>query len=58
MKEREPLPPSLDFEIPAEEEEMFFHHPAQLLAVYQQLEESNLFYIQNAQVCGREVGMV
>lgn len=29
---------------------MFFMDPAQLLAVYQELEESNLFYIQNAQV--------
>jgi hypothetical protein len=28
---------------------MYFKEPAQLLAVYAALEESNLFYIQNAQ---------
>eukprot|EP00199_Chlamydomonas_sp_CCMP681_P000248 CAMPEP_0119104450 /NCGR_PEP_ID=MMETSP1180-20130426/2658_1 /TAXON_ID=3052 ORGANISM="Chlamydomonas cf sp, Strain CCMP681" /NCGR_SAMPLE_ID=MMETSP1180 /ASSEMBLY_ACC=CAM_ASM_000741 /LENGTH=553 /DNA_ID=CAMNT_0007089215 /DNA_START=31 /DNA_END=1692 /DNA_ORIENTATION=- len=49
MKEKEPPPPNLDFQISPEEEEMFFLDPAQLLAVYQELEESNLFYIQNAQ---------
>ena len=27
-------------------QEMFFRDPHQLLAVYQELEESNLFYIQ------------
>jgi hypothetical protein len=31
------------------DEEMYFTDPQQLLAVYQELEESNLFYIQNAQ---------
>lgn len=49
MKEREPPPPNLDFEISPDEEEMYFGEPAQLLATYQELEESNLFYIQNAQ---------
>lgn len=49
VKEREPPPPNLDFGLNPEEEEMFFQEPQQLLAVYKQLEESNLFYIQNAQ---------
>eukprot|EP00798_Chlamydomonas_sp_ICE-L_P004936 gene4936-34707_t len=49
MKEKEPPAPSLDFEINPDEEEMFFAEPAQLLSIYQELEESNLFYIQNAQ---------
>lgn len=49
MKEREPPPPNLDFGLNPDEEEMFFQEPQQLLAVYKQLEESNLFYIQNAQ---------
>jgi len=37
-------------QISPDEEEIFFHDPAQLLSAYQALEESNLFYIQNAQV--------
>jgi len=49
MKEKEPPPPNLDFKVNPDEEEMYFHDPSQLLAVYQELEESNLFYIQNAQ---------
>ncbi|PNW86981.1 hypothetical protein CHLRE_02g103950v5 [Chlamydomonas reinhardtii] len=49
MKEKEPQPPNLDFEMDPEDEEMYFQEPGQLLAVYKQLEESNLFYIQNAQ---------
>ncbi|KAG2486589.1 hypothetical protein HYH03_014759 [Edaphochlamys debaryana] len=49
LKEKEPPPPNLDFQMDPEEEEMFFQEPSQLLAVYKQLEESNLFYIQNAQ---------
>lgn len=49
IKEKEPLPPKLDDTVDAEEEEMFFVEPAQLLAVYAALEESNLFLIQNAQ---------
>lgn len=49
MKEKEPPAPNLDFEINPDEEEMFFSDPAQLLTIYQELEESNLFYIQNAQ---------
>ncbi len=50
MKEKEPAPPNLDFTVNPEDEEMYFREPAQLLSVYQALEESNLFYIQNAQV--------
>lgn len=49
VKEKEPPPPNLEFEISPEEEELFFKEPQQLLHVYQELEESNLFYIQNAQ---------
>lgn len=49
IKEREPPPPNLDFEAGPEDEEMYFKEPHQLLLVYQDLEESNLFYIQNAQ---------
>ncbi|GIL86387.1 hypothetical protein Vretimale_11669 [Volvox reticuliferus] len=49
MKEREPPPPNLDFQMDPDDEEMYFQEPAQLLSVYKQLEESNLFYIQNAQ---------
>jgi hypothetical protein len=49
MKETEPPRPSLDIEEVPGEEEMFFKHSSQLLEVYKELEESNLFYIQNAQ---------
>jgi hypothetical protein len=49
MKEREPPPPNLDFTVNPDDEEMYFKEPGQLLSVYQALEESNLFYIQNAQ---------
>ncbi|KAF5843865.1 flagellar associated protein [Dunaliella salina] len=48
-KSKEPPPPNLDFQISPDEEEIFFNDPAQLLGAYQALEESNLFYIQNAQ---------
>jgi hypothetical protein len=50
VKEKEPHAPNLDFESNPDEEELYFKEPQQLLAVYQELEESNLFYIQNAQV--------
>ncbi|KXZ43883.1 hypothetical protein GPECTOR_78g71 [Gonium pectorale] len=49
MKEKEPPPPNLDIQMDPDDEEMYFQEPSQLLAVYKQLEESNLFYIQNAQ---------
>uniref|UniRef100_A0A7S3QRV1 DUF4200 domain-containing protein n=2 Tax=Dunaliella tertiolecta TaxID=3047 RepID=A0A7S3QRV1_DUNTE len=49
VKSKEPPPPNLDFQISPDEEEIFFNDPAQLLSAYQALEESNLFYIQNAQ---------
>ncbi|GAX84003.1 hypothetical protein CEUSTIGMA_g11428.t1 [Chlamydomonas eustigma] len=49
VKEKEPPAPNLDFESNPDEEELYFKEPQQLLAVYQELEESNLFYIQNAQ---------
>ncbi len=49
VKEKEPPAPNLDFESNPDEEELYFREPQQLLAVYQELEESNLFYIQNAQ---------
>lgn len=42
----------VSMQISPDEEEIFFHDPAQLLSAYQALEESNLFYIQNAQVRG------
>ncbi|KAJ9505614.1 hypothetical protein QJQ45_026924 [Haematococcus lacustris] len=49
VKEKEPPPPNLDFSISPDDQEMYFREPGQLLSVYQALEESNLFYIQNAQ---------
>mmetsp|Transcript_2990 Transcript_2990/g.8133 ORF Transcript_2990/g.8133 Transcript_2990/m.8133 type:complete len:559 (-) Transcript_2990:375-2051(-) len=49
VKEREPDPPNLDIEATPADDEMYFTEPNQLLVVYQELEESNLFYIQNAQ---------
>jgi hypothetical protein len=52
MKEREPAPPNLDFTVNPDDEEMYFKEAGQLLLVYQALEESNLFYIQNAQAGG------
>ena len=51
MKEKEPGAPNVDFGSNPDEEELYFREPQQLLAAYQELEESNLFYIQNAQVC-------
>ncbi len=50
-REREPPPPDLDAAMAAapERDDMYFREPSQLLAVYAELEESNLFYIQNAQ---------
>uniref|UniRef100_A0A7S0V0D1 DUF4200 domain-containing protein n=1 Tax=Polytomella parva TaxID=51329 RepID=A0A7S0V0D1_9CHLO len=49
VKEKEPPPPNLNFDLNPDDEEIFFRDPQQLLLVYKQLEESNLFYIQNAQ---------
>jgi hypothetical protein len=50
-REREPPPPDLDAAVAAcpEGDDMYFREPQQLLGVYAELEESNLFYIQNAQ---------
>lgn len=49
VKEKEPPAPDLNFQANPDDQEMYFKDPHQLLAVYQELEESNLFYIQNAQ---------
>ncbi|GFH17662.1 DUF4200 domain-containing protein [Haematococcus lacustris] len=38
-----------EHDISPDDQEMYFREPGQLLSVYQALEESNLFYIQNAQ---------
>jgi hypothetical protein len=50
LKVKEPPKPNLAEQEQEGAGDMFFQHPQQLLRIYSELEESNLFLIQNAQV--------
>lgn len=57
LRAKEPPRPNVEEETDsaaadAENNAMYFVEPAQLLQVFSQLEESNLFLIQNCQVSG------
>lgn len=50
LKHKEPPQPDVEAEFAKnDQQDMYFKEPQQLLAVYAQLEESNLFLIQNSQ---------
>lgn len=50
LLEQEPPMPNVDELVKDDEGDMFFTGPEQLLKIYHELEETNLFLIQNAQV--------